>query len=100
MAGTLLTTVYPTVKPLLEGAIRRLTVTVTWHEGEREHSFVIVEYVTNPGQTLPTAELLNALPGAGGLGAGGLTAPGQTGPSPQNTPSSPIGLPPTLLRSP
>lgn len=81
MAGTLLTTVYPTVKPLLEGAIRRLTVTVRWHEGEREHSFVIVEYVTNPGQTLPSAELLNALPGA--------NPPGGTPP-----PTSNLGTPP------
>jgi prepilin-type N-terminal cleavage/methylation domain-containing protein len=77
MAGTLLTTVYPTVKPLLEGAIRRLTVTVRWHEGEREHSFAIVEYVTNPGQTLPTAEMLNALGGA---------LPGTPPTSPGNTP--------------
>jgi general secretion pathway protein I len=84
MAGTLLTTVYPTVKPLLEGAIRRLTVTVRWHEGQREHSFEVVEYVTNPGQTLPTAELLNALPGA----AGGAS-----------TPTPDLGAPP-ILRSP
>ncbi len=90
MAGTLLTTVYPTVKPLLEGAIRRLKVTVRWNEGEREHSFVIIEYVTNPGQTLPTAELMNAL-----SGPGAQTAPGQTGASPQ-VPSSGIGMPPTL----
>lgn len=61
MAGMLLSTVYPSVKPLLEGAIRRLTVTVRWHEGEREESFDVVEYVTNPGQTLPPAELLNAM---------------------------------------
>ncbi len=81
MAGTLLTTVYPTVKPLLEGAIRRLTVTVRWHEGEREHSFAIVEYVTNPGQTLPSAELLNALPGA--------NPPGSPPNSPPNTPTPP-----------
>jgi general secretion pathway protein I len=81
MAGTLLTTVYPTVKPLLEGAIRRLTVTVRWHEGEREHSFNIVEYVTNPGQTLPSAELLNALPGA--------NPPGSPPNSPPNTPTPP-----------
>ena len=81
MAGTLLTTVYPTVKPLLEGAIRRLTVTVRWREGEREHSFAIVEYVTNPGQTLPSAELLNSLQGA--------TPPGGTPPSPPNTPTPP-----------
>ncbi len=74
MAGTLLTTVYPSVKPLLEGAIRRLTITVRWHEGEREHSFDVVEYVTNPGQTLPSNELLNQLQG----GAAGQTTPGQT----------------------
>jgi len=84
MAGSLLTTVYPTVKPLLEGAIRKLTVHVVWHEGSREYSFDVVEYVTNPGQTLPTAEQLNALPGgAGGLpgGAGG-GAGGGTGVNP------------------
>lgn len=83
MAGTLLTTVYPTVKPLLEGAIRRLTVTVRWHEGEREHSFVVVEYVTNPGQTLPSSELLNALPGATGPTPG--VQPTSTTPSTSTT---------------
>lgn len=88
MAGTLLTTVYPTVKPLLEGAIRRLTVTTRWHEGEREHSFVVVEYVTNPGQTLPTQELLNALPG----GSGTPPSPGSQTPSP----GAALGIPPTL----
>jgi prepilin-type N-terminal cleavage/methylation domain-containing protein len=72
MAGTMLTTVYPTVKPLLEGAIRKLTLTVRWSEGRREYSFDVVEYVTNPGQTLPTAEQLNALPGGAGGAAGGL----------------------------
>ncbi len=72
MAGTLLTTVYPTVKPLLEGAIRKLTVHVAWREGSREYSFDVVEYVTNPGQTLPAGELLNGLPGGlpGGLSGG------------------------------
>jgi len=68
--------VYPTIKPLLEGAIRKLTVHVVWHEGSREYSFDVVEYVTNPGQTLPTAEQLNALPGgAGAAGAGGVNPP-------------------------
>ncbi len=79
MAGTLLTTVYPSVKPLLEGAIRRLTITVRWHEGSREHSFDVVEYVTNPGQTLPSNELLNQVEGA----AAGQGVPGQTTPTNQ-----------------
>ena len=96
MASSLLTTVYPAVKPLLEGAIRRLTVTARWHEGEREQTLKIVEYVTNPGQTLPTAELLNGLPGGANSQTGGMTG---TAASTQvnQTPSS--GTPPTL-RSP
>lgn len=92
MAGTLLTTVYPSVKPLLEGAIRRLTITVRWHEGEREQSFDIVEYVTNPGQTLPTNELLNQMQGNGPQTPGQTTGPGnQTGSS--TAPPSLLGLP-------
>jgi len=83
MAGTLLTTVYPSVKPLLEGAIRRLTITVRWHEGSREHSFDVVEYVTNPGQTLPSNELLNQLQG------NGPQTPGQTNAPPGSTRISP-----------
>jgi hypothetical protein len=72
--------VYPTVKPMLEGAIRRLKVTVRWREGEREHSFEIVEYVTNPGQTLPSAELLNALPGTSVPNTPSTQSPGLTAP--------------------
>lgn len=91
MAGMLLSTVYPTVKPLLEGAIRKLTVTVRWREGEREQSFDVVEYVTNPGQTLPPAELLNAQQQAAQAAAG---VPGATGgATPTATPVAPIGLP-------
>lgn len=89
MAGTLLTAVYPTVKPMLEGAIRRLTVTVSWKEGSREYSFQVVEYVTNPGQTLPPAEMLQNLPG----GLGGPGAPGSPGgPPPISATQSPGGI--------
>jgi general secretion pathway protein I len=86
MAGMLLSTVYPTVKPLLEGAIRRLTVTVRWNEGNQERSFNVVQYVTNPGQTLPAAELLNAAEQAAAAAAG---IPGAAGvPGAGGTPSS------------
>ncbi len=81
----LLSTVYPTVKPLLEGAIRRLTITVRWNEGNQERSFSVVEYVTNPGQTLPAAELLNAAEQAAGAAAG---IPGAAGTAGAGTPSS------------
>ncbi|MFO0602629.1 MAG: prepilin-type N-terminal cleavage/methylation domain-containing protein [Polyangiales bacterium] len=94
MAGTLLTSVYPTVKPLLEGAIRKVTVHVAWHEGTREYSFDVVEYVTNPGQTLPTAEQLNALPGAlpGGLPGGTGTGTGGVNPPPISATQAPGGV--------
>lgn len=52
IATQMLSTIYPTLKPTLEGAIRKATVTVTWHEGSREFSFQVVEYITNPGQTV------------------------------------------------
>lgn len=95
MTMELIAGVYPTLKPLLEGAIRMVTVTVSWHEGEREYHFDVVQYVTNPGQTIATGEALNALEGrnpttgAGGPGAPpGQTPPGQTvpGQTPSTTP--------------
>ena len=86
----LLSTVYPTVKPLLEGAIRRLTVTVRWSEGNLERSFSVVEYVTNPGQTLPAAEVLNAAQQALGAATGVPGAPGATPPA-----SGPVPVTPT-----
>lgn len=40
--------VYPFIKPMLESSIRRVTVTVRWHEGLKPKEFSIVQYVTNP----------------------------------------------------
>ena len=87
MAGTLLTSVYPTVKPMLEGAIRKLTVSVRWSEGSVEHHFDVVEYVTNPGQTLPSGDLLNALQGQNGTSPPGTTPTTTTPTTPTTTPS-------------
>jgi prepilin-type N-terminal cleavage/methylation domain-containing protein len=61
MAAELLTGIYPTLKPMLEGAIRKVTVTVRWNEGSREFSVDVVQYVTNPGQTLASGEALDAI---------------------------------------
>ncbi|MEZ4389961.1 MAG: prepilin-type N-terminal cleavage/methylation domain-containing protein [Polyangiales bacterium] len=97
MAGMLLTAVYPSVKPLLEGAIRRLTVTVRWREGSVDHSFDVVEYVTNPGQTLPSGDALNAaqqaLTGAAGAAGSvpGTGAPATPRPLSATTPAIPGG---------
>ncbi len=85
--GAILAGIYPSLKPLLEGAIRRVTVRVAWQEGARDFSFDLVQYVTNPGQTLQSGAampgvpqdalngLLNAAGGAAG-GAAGSAVPG------------------------
>jgi len=54
MAAEILTGIYPTLKPLLEGAIRKVVVRVSWYEGTRSYSFDVTQYVTNPGQTFGT----------------------------------------------
>jgi general secretion pathway protein I len=40
--------VYPFIKPMMEASIRRVTVTVRWHEGGKPKEFSILQYVTNP----------------------------------------------------
>jgi general secretion pathway protein I len=62
--------VYPSLKPLLEAAIRRVTVVVKWKEGKNDRDFTLVQYITNPSQ----AGLLAAIADSGAGGEGG-TAP-------------------------
>jgi general secretion pathway protein I len=40
--------VYPFIKPMMEASIRRITITVRWHEGMKPKEFSILQYVTNP----------------------------------------------------
>ena len=40
--------VYPFIKPMMEASIRRVTVTVRWHEGTKPKEFSILQYITNP----------------------------------------------------
>jgi general secretion pathway protein I len=87
LASSLLSSVYPAVKPLLEGAIRRMTVRVRWREGDVERGFEVVEYVTNPGQTLSSGELpdpsaMPGTPGAPGAPGSRPGAPGAPGAAP------------------
>jgi general secretion pathway protein I len=70
--------VYPSLKPLLESAIRRITVVVRWKEGSLDRDFTLTQYVTNPSR----AGLLASLADAGAFGDAGL-AP--------NTSSAPAG---------
>ncbi len=78
--GAILSGIYPSLKPMLEGAIRRVTVRVAWHEGSREFSFDLVQYVTNPGQTLQSGATMPGIPGGQGPGgAGGAGGAGGLG---------------------
>lgn len=75
--------VYPSLKPLLEAAIRRVTVVVKWKEGLVARDFTLVQYITNPSRAGLLAGMADAgfsadggIPGLGGLGAllgGGMT---------------------------
>ncbi len=81
IASMALTMVYPTVKPMLEASIRRVSISVKWHEGRNERSFDVAQYLTNPQQGgllpgmpgfIPPADQL--FPGApGGVGTSAAT---------------------------
>ncbi len=70
--------VYPSLKPLLESAIRRITVVVHWREGANVRDFSLTQYVTNPSRAGLLAGMLDAgaLPEAGNpVNAGGGQPP-------------------------
>lgn len=74
--------VYPSLKPMLEASIRKVTVHVRWQEGRREQELSAVQYVTNPleGGLNPNAAdaMSNLLDAAGGIpGAGTPGSQGQ-----------------------
>jgi general secretion pathway protein I len=50
LAPMVMSMVYPTLKPMLEASIRKITVTVEWQGGGKGKSIDVVEYVTNPMQ--------------------------------------------------
>jgi general secretion pathway protein I len=70
LAAMALQFVYPVLKTSFEGQIRRATVTVTWKEGSRDHSFDVTQYIVaeQPAVIDPTT-----------LPAGQNGQPGQTG---------------------
>lgn len=90
-AQMLFTSVYPTLQPILEASIRKVTVTVKWKQGKTEGTLAATQYVTDPQQ--------GGVSGAGGAGSLGnllgTGAPGLGGPATgaQSTPNSnPFGV--------
>jgi general secretion pathway protein I len=102
IASMALTMVYPTVKPMLEASIRRITIKISWYEGINERTLEIGQYVTNPqqGGMLPgmpgydpaaAMQGMMGLPGAAtgtnstpasGMGQSGNATPGMSPASP------------------
>lgn len=80
--------VYPSLKPMLEASIRRVSVTIKWREGLREREFALMQYITNPqrfaagssldGGAIPDGGV--APPSGGPGGPGGPGAPGAPSP--------------------
>ena len=64
--------VYPSIKPMFEASIRRLTVTVKWREGPNPKTLEFVQYVTNPQQAGFAA---GAVPSAAASGGATLAPP-------------------------
>lgn len=74
MLSMVFSIVYPSLKPLLENSIRRISVTVKWKEGEKERDLLLMQYVTNPARS--------------GLQSGALVDGGAIAPTP-TSPTSP-----------
>ncbi len=72
---------FPILKPHIEEQVRRATVTVRWHEGQREQSFDVVQFLV---AEQPPAALTEAAAAA----ATGAMAP-PAGPSPGNPSNRP-----------
>ena len=78
--------VYPSLKPMFEASIRRLTVTVKWNEGPNPKQLALVQYVTNPQQSGFVAGAI----ASAGSSAGGATLAPPSGPA-AATPIMPQG---------
>lgn len=83
LAPMLFSMVYPTIKPMLEASIRRVTVTVRWREGVASRDIELLQWVTNPTRG---GFLSEAIDSSGANGAAGA-APG----SPTGSPAAPLG---------
>jgi len=90
LASMVLGMVYPTLKPMLEASIRKVTVSVKWREGSRERTLDLTQYVTDPKQGNIDADGgmgmidggFGALPGMMGIDPNGTGMPGMPGTTP------------------
>jgi general secretion pathway protein I len=76
--------VYPSLKPVLESGIRRVTVVVRWKEGVTDRDFTLVQYITNPSRTGLLSGMLDS-----GISDGGLPT-NTVGPNVPQNPFNPV----------
>lgn len=91
LAPMMMSLVYPTLKPMLEASIRKVSVTVAYKEGKFSRELAVTQYVTNPQQ----GQLDPAVAGTGGgsgLGALGGLIPGLPGAAPGAAPATGFGV--------
>lgn len=88
MEGMVMGFVYPSLKPMLEASIRKVTVKVSWREGERERDLEVVQFLTRPqegelgsSEQLGLDQLQNNPELNGGLQGGATPPGGPTGPT-------------------
>ena len=71
--------VYPSLKPMMEASIRRLTVTVRWKEGSNPKEFSLTQFVTNPQRGGFVSGAIDPTTGQPvGAGTAGATTTGNT----------------------
>jgi general secretion pathway protein I len=85
IAQMAMTIVYPTLKPMLEASIRKITVKVMWKEGIQKRDLSAIQYITRP---MRGDAITAAAAASGGVPGGAL--PGMPG-----MPGMPTGISPT-----
>ena len=92
LLGMVMSFLYPSIKPMYEASIRRVTVTVRWKEGKNERELPLTQYVTNPQRGGFAGSALMGDGGAMDFSGMGGTTPGTTSPGATPTPATGGGL--------
>lgn len=79
LIGMVMGMLYPSIKPMYEASIRRVTVTVRWKEGPNARELPITQFVTNPQRGGFAGSALMADGGAMDFGASEPAATGGRG---------------------
>jgi general secretion pathway protein I len=91
LIGMVMGIVYPSMKPMYEASIRRVTVNVKWKEGPNAREMPMIQYLTNPQGGGFAANAL--LPDGGVMDFGSGTSPTGTGTAAPTGTSPRLGSP-------